>query len=412
MRIELFSISLMLAWMLSPESLVLLGNGIGDQGMAVFPMLVILVALSAGAALIVNHSHLPAQGFGGTLLIREQVGKVAALSLTLSSRLSVTLLASCAMLVTSGFAFNEIFVYWFPNFGFASLLLSCIVLVHIAGQKWARLAQASFMVILVASLVTLLLLGVIGGEGAREVGNQTTTISWTAGANGLLLFLGYDLVVSKERKNQAPMILTVLFFACSIFSLWANLSLKFVDPQRLADSTIPHLLVAREIAPPLGRYLMGIVIISGTCAAVNGFFFFTGRSLNHLAGEGMFPQFLGNLWQGRLLPVVFGIAVTGMMFTGLAGEEILEAYLRGSLLLWLLHVSVHSYAASRYLMRSGRIALAYGVLVSIVCLGVFLFLLFKDDNVVALIRFIVITLACSLAFSIVWLGYIKKLVTI
>jgi hypothetical protein len=39
--------------------------------------------------------------------------------------MAVVFLAT-GLLVSSGFAFNEIFVYWFPNFGFAYLFLAIL----------------------------------------------------------------------------------------------------------------------------------------------------------------------------------------------------------------------------------------------------------------------------------------------
>ncbi len=395
--------------MLSPESLVLLGKNVGMQGDRILLLLAVAVIISAMCASIINSSYLPIHASGGTRLIGKEVGKVCALSLTLAGRLSVTLLASCGMLVTAGFAFNEIFVYWFPNFAFATILLVIIILVNLMSRRWYQAAQILFVSVVVAGLVALSLLGLFQGEGVlAEGGREPTTISFMAAVSGLLLFLGYDLTLFTEKREKVSPAFLALFIAFCIYFIWSVLSVKYVVLSKLAESTVPHLMVARNSNGPMGRFVMGAVIVSGTCAAVNAFFIFTRATLCQLAGEGLFPKWLGSFRQGRLLPVLFGVSVCVMMFTGLAGEEELEIYLRASLLLWLLHISLHCYAASRYLFRLGRKTVAHGFIVSIVLMGAFLYLLLADEHAGELVRFCLFTLSVSFFFSLVWIGVNRK----
>lgn len=67
-----------------------------------------------------------------------------AAAMALTGRIPVFLFASTAMLVSAGFAFNEIFVYWFPNFLFASLLLALICGLHLFHEKAVVWGQALF----------------------------------------------------------------------------------------------------------------------------------------------------------------------------------------------------------------------------------------------------------------------------
>ncbi len=408
MRIELASLTIVLAWMLSSESLILLGNGAGNYGITLVFVLALFALVSAAGALCIHHPQLPQADFGGTEVIRKTIGDVAALSLTLASRLSVTILAACGMLVTAGFAFNEIFVYWFPNFAFASILLALLVIVNILGRKRAQTAQVVFMSILLAGIAGLLFLAVTGSSEVSGENHPLPQLSWEVGLSSILLFLGYDLAMWKDKKKQWPTILFVLFLAFVIFGLWTVISVKYVPLAKLADSTIPHIQVARELTPPFGRFFMGAVIIAGSCAAVNALFMFTGWTMVRLSRQALLPAIINRVWQGRLVPVVLGIVVVVLMFTGLAGEEILETYLRGALLLWLLHMGVQCFAASRYLASLVRKSFAYVVLVSIVFIGAVFGMLLTDDRAAVLIRFMLLILAGSTIFSIIWLGYLKN----
>lgn len=76
---------------------------------------------------------------GRDRFMQKNLGNWAALLLPLSSRLSLTLVAATGLVATAGFVFNEVFVYWFPNFLFAYLLLGLILIVNLLGRVvWGR----------------------------------------------------------------------------------------------------------------------------------------------------------------------------------------------------------------------------------------------------------------------------------
>ncbi len=403
MRVSLLSISLALSWMLSPESLILLGKTVGEHGTITLVVLGIAGVVSAICASVIYSPHLSVQGHSGTLLMGQEVHAVVGLSLTLASRVSVTLLASCAMLVTAGFAFNEIFVYWFPNFAFATLLLVGITGVNIVSRGWAQNLQMVCVAIVILGMVSLLLFGLLAGEGGgSESVWQSSDVPFFGAFAGVFLFVGYDLILSDKKGQGVVSAFIALLLALGIYFFWAITSMKYAPLAQLSGSTIPHLIVAKSIVAPMGRMVMGVVIIAGACAAANALFMTTRETLAHLAEEGLFPEWLGKYRRGVLLLIVLAMSICLMMFTGLAGEEVLEVYLHGSLLLWLLHISVRCYSASRNLSREKGSRVVHGFFVSILLFGAFLYFLFWGQSVQVRVEFCFLTLAAAFCFALFW----------
>ena len=73
-------------------------------------------------------------------------------------KLPFAVCASAGLVVSAGFVFNEVFVYWFPNFAFASLLLVSITLLNIFGKKPALVTQVITLAVARIGLLILKLL--------------------------------------------------------------------------------------------------------------------------------------------------------------------------------------------------------------------------------------------------------------
>ena len=192
------------------------------------------------------------------------------MTLLLASRLALVLILPCGLLVSAGYAFNEIFLYWFPNFGFAFLLLGGVTLLQLAGERFAGPAQPLFISVVLACLVFLCLAGLGGSASSRPVSMDTGIQFDPAVFFGvLLLFLGVEMPPPATQRDSRLPAIAALFFSLFLFLFWGMLSLLYVDGERLAASTTPHLLVAREILGNNGRILMGIIIISATCGTLS-----------------------------------------------------------------------------------------------------------------------------------------------
>ncbi|NIR16563.1 MAG: APC family permease, partial [Desulfobacterales bacterium] len=161
---------------------------------------------------------------------------------------------------------------------------------------------------------------------------------------GLVLFVGFDLAIfakGKDRHHPMKLIRSMIFgllLAAIILALWGLVSLKYVSPSKLADTTVPHMLAARQIMGQNGRFIMGLVVLAGSCAAVNALLMAVSRMISGMAKQGLLPAFL-SLRPKRvpigLLLLVLGIAA--MMATGMAGKPQIETYIKAAIWFWLLH---------------------------------------------------------------------------
>jgi amino acid transporter len=397
----LLPLSLAACWMLAPESLVLLGNGVGHNGLLDLPIITMAALFIALCLKLLSNETLP-RGAGRNVAILEQgLGSVTAITTSICGRLPIVLLAATALLVTSGYTFNEVFVYWFPNFGFAFLLLAIILGFNLIPERYALYVQACLVSAAFIGIMILALTGLFSaGNTPPEFTNQPITFSSLSAFSMLLLFLGFETMPAGEKPISGKTIFIGFSLIILLFILWTVVSMRFVPLHRLAESTIPYATTARKIMGDPGRMIMGMVIICGSCAAVNGLFIITRRTLTALAVTKNIPGFPALTWQGRLLPVLLACAIGIMMMTGLAGHAVLEIYLRAALLLWLLHNSVLCLAASRIIGQHSKDSPISGYFCSAVLAAVCLLLMGGDMHAKELITYCMSIIAVSLMVAV------------
>ncbi|MGD8701927.1 MAG: hypothetical protein PVH26_05795 [Desulfosarcina sp.] len=337
--------------LVSPDHLRMWGNLAGRIGPGFW-----IVALGAAAVysltaasyrrLLSLHSG---DGFMETLLLK---GGIPSVALSLASRLVLTTGISTGVLVSAGFVFNETFVYWFPNFGFAFIGLACVVL----ALSWSYTAAERLQVTLL--IVVGLGLGVLTIHGLWQTGPPQSSggpllsgVSPQSMAAGLLLFVGFDLGIHHSNGNRdlgsaARTMLIVLCLATLLFSLWGTASLLHVPARRLADTFIPYTLAARTIGDQPGRLLMAVVVIAGSVCAATTLFTASARMIGALAQLDMLPRlFRGSTHRNIPAMAMLAAAVGAMMALGFAGSMHLEIFIRAGFLLWLLHTAlIHGLA--------------------------------------------------------------------
>lgn len=413
LRSFLLAASLSIGWMLSPDVQVRLGNGMGHNRTLFLAALAAAALVFALAASIIRHPRLAVQGrHTQTGLLVQGIGRVPATSLILSARLSCVFLPSTGLLVAAGFAFNEIFVYWFPNFGFAFLLLGVITALQLGGERVAGYGQLLFAAVMLGSMAVLCLAGISGPVSTSPVSADVGfSVSLPVMFGALLLFLGFDYLPSNSTmptgtaSNQLPALvpaIAALFGALLLFLFWAMLMFQYVAADRLADSTIPHLITARAIGGNTGRYLMGIAIISGTCAAVNGLFSMALGSLAGLARRHLLPGHPpGRLKRGRFA-LLFAVIIGTMMMTGLAGYQILETYIQAALILWLLMVGAECMAAGRMLRKLNDSRTWQGFTLGAALLVAAVYLTLSSQDSFTVIRVILVACLFTAGVSALW----------
>ncbi|MHC1742524.1 MAG: hypothetical protein AB9873_05775 [Syntrophobacteraceae bacterium] len=336
--------------LLSPESLTKLGNGIGQSG----AHFLWLIAFTALAYLANAWSYDRLQHFlQGTTVesypLGSLLGRRGSHLLPLVTRLPAFVCYGTAVLATAGFVFNEVFVYWFPNFAFAFLLLGLLLVVCLITPRAALMLQSIFSGVAIAGLIALIVAGFAGWSKAPLPETMATgALGMRPAILCLMLFMGFELAIygPPARVRHYPVSRFVVAALAVLFLLWTVVSIHFVPLQNLVESSLPHMLTARSILGETGRGIMGIVVLAGCCGVVNGSLLAMYGLASDLLRFDERDDSTPGKWitPGRIgiLLLAGGMAVA--LASGQAGEPELEVWLRGSALLWLLGYAVFHLA--------------------------------------------------------------------
>lgn len=327
--------------MLSPDTLVLQGNIIGKAGLAGFAFIVLsalfysnLVSTLSEYIFPASHTHSRSDGWVTMLLYY--------------SKMAVTVFFSTGLLVSAGFIFNEVFVYWFPNFGLAFLALGVLVAIQFLGTKNILRFQIIFSVAALIGFAVLILAGIfqwgyIKTDVTEQLPENVGNLSISTLLPAVLLFLGIDIGILAgrhagidQRTVNTSIVVTVLVMAF-LFVIWGILLIGTVTPVKLAQTSIPHILGAKAILGTEGRFMMGIVVIAGASAAVNGLFFAVQSHTAELIRAQKLPAWIKGT---RRIVFALGLLTAGLMAGGLAGYRELETLIKASMVVWMISCSI------------------------------------------------------------------------
>ncbi len=387
-----------MAWLVTPESLRLVNLASGMTGFLVLVSLVCGFALSLASSSLIHSPKLVQAGYGSDYKVLSHVyGKTFGIAALLCGRLPLLFFASTGMLVTAGFAFNEIFLYWFPNFLFAFILLVLVAILNMSDMRYGYVSQCFFVILTIIGMVVLIVLG-SGGESAvpGNYAGQLRGVSVAFLALGCLSFLGFDFHVSKHGFG---IVVSSLLGGLVLLVLWAATALKFTAPELLAESTIAHMLVARAIAGESGRFIMGGVVIFGVLSGVNGLFIVVRRVFSDLAEERVIPQMINQNW---LVIIVLSAIIGLMLITGFAGEQILEERIKASIILWLFYVGLRSFSAGFQMRFNGSIEKYLGYLTSIIYFFAGAVLISTSPRMEYIFWFILVMFIGAVVLSFLW----------
>jgi APA family basic amino acid/polyamine antiporter len=419
-------IAVAMGLMLSSESLTLLGNNVGVAGIYFLAFIPAAVLLHLFTALSYREllSSFPGPK-GEAQFLKEALGSIPAIVLPIGSRVLLTICAATGILATAGYVFNEIFLYSFPNLGFSFCLLGLLVLINLLGPKFPETTQIIFVSLALLGLLVLSIGGLSGWENAPSASENANPTSFHIARAALLapvLFLGYDLAgMTIERTGMHPFDLVKamvggLLLAALIFYLWSVVSLKYVSPNKLADTTIPYTITAKAIMGQKGRICMGIVILSGTCAAVNALLMAVSRMVAGMSAQGFLPSFLGAARNCAPIPLILlGIGTGAMMAVGMAGEPLLEVYIRAGIWLWLFNYAMIHLCVlitrrripdrSKQLHLQFRGYQVFPIVAFTVLIMVLFGLLWTDGESLFLIKSILFTIAGLSLYGLLWVRF-------
>ncbi len=338
-----FTKAIPIAWamgiMLSPDTLALLGNIVGKTGWTGLCLILgAMVVFFIHAANYQTLNQTLNQKVGETDFLMTRLGQFA-VYLPWTIRSFAAIFLSTGILVSSGFVFNEVFFHWFPNFGFAFLLLGILLGIHFTGIPIGFKAQVIFVALTLAGLLILILTGIFT-PGTQALSSWLPIPDRSILFLALVLWVGFDLgafgldqntVGEGKNKMRGPLVWTIGGTGV-LFLLWAMVSIQHVPLEKLASTSLPHLKTARYLLGDTGRWIMGGIIIFGTLGAVNGLFLACRVNAGEMAGHGLLPQWIKK--QG-VVPIFLALTTGLMMVTGMAGSYKLEIWIRAILLAWL-----------------------------------------------------------------------------
>ncbi len=254
-----FTKAIPIAWamgiMLSPDTLALLGNLVGKTGWtALWLILGSMVIFFVHAA---NYQTLN-QKVRETDFLMTRLGQLV-VYLPWTTRGFAAIFLSTGILVSSGFVFNEVFFHWFPNFGFAFLLLGLLLGIHLTGIPIGFKAQVIFIALTVAGLLVLILTGIFT-QGTQAVAPWLLIPDRSILFLALVLWVGFDLGAfaldqnggrEGKKKMMGPLVCTIGGTGV-LFLLWAMVSILHVPLVKLASTSLPHLKTARSLLGDTG----------------------------------------------------------------------------------------------------------------------------------------------------------------
>ncbi len=344
---QLFPMTVAMGLLVSPEGLTILGNAAGRAGHGLFYVLMGAGLLHVTTAMAYQRIYAQYPGpFGEMGLIGKALSPVAALWVSAFARLIVAVCASTALLATAGYIFNEVFLYWFPNLGFSFCLLGLLFILNLSDMRVAATGQVLFVGLAVGGLLFLFVAGFLewGNLPPPMPDGPTAMADFPRTALAcLLLFVGFDLAAyaGVGERNPAKAMMAAIILAGLVLSMWGWVSAAYVPAERLADTSIPHVRTARAVLGETGRIWMGMIALAGASAAVNALLMAIGRMMGIMAAGGLLPPFLAmGKHQATVGMSVLVAAVAAMLGSGMAGEPILEVYIKAGLCFWLLHYIV------------------------------------------------------------------------
>ena len=338
---------------ISPEALFLHGKMAGLNGYG--------FVLPLGAGLFLhwfNGTGTGQDGFTITApdaeirLLKDTWGSLAAALLLLMARPVAAVCLATAVLVTSGFVFNEVFLHWFPNFGFAALLLVGLLIVNVIGPQVAAALQLILASIAIIGIAGISMVGLLAWSQAPHAPQEVAFVANSQSVGlALMAFAGYDMLRytrhGLDQAQFAAVMKTAFIIGGIVFFLWNSASLLWVTPSRLAATAIPHILAAKAIMGPAGRMVMGIVVIAGAGAAVNYLYQSVAHMTARMAHHDLLPAIFAKPTARPLLAITGLTATTGLlMAAGFAGSHLLDVSIRAGLILWLVFYALLQLAQS------------------------------------------------------------------
>lgn len=330
---------LAMGFLLSPRAFMISGNGIGLASYWYFAVVAFLLATHVAT--------LPSRTTDC-----ESTCINALESIGYGIRFFALVFFSCSILGVAGYAFNEVFLYWFPNFLFSFIVLACSFLTSLTPSGTARKIQLTAIITILVGIVFLSAAS-LWAPVPEEVNSPYFLIPYGLFpfSDGLVfmapLLIGYELYASgaKDKTSGASYALA-LCMAVLFLSIFAYASLSVSGTERLADSTVPYMVGARRILGQTGRYIMGGIIILGSYVAFTTILLFLKAPfIKFVEARPSTRLSCSNLGKQIFATVIPALTVSILLLRGYAGEPITESYIAGGFALWFMFYALSTVAS-------------------------------------------------------------------
>lgn len=322
---------LAMGFLLSPRAFMIAGSGIGLAGNWYFVIAAFLLATHIATIPPRTSNY-------------ESINADALESFGYGVRFFSLVFFSCSILGIAGYAFNEVFLYWFPNFLFSFIILACSFFTSLAPSSKARKIQ---LIAIIAILVGIVFLSVASlcAPTPKEADSPDFFLPYGLYpfSEGLFfmapLLIGYELYASSFHKDKSSgySYAMALIMAALFLSLFAYAALSVSGTEKLANSTVPYMIGARKILGQTGRYVMGGIIILGSYVAFNTILMFLKTPFVTLMDSHPSTRLpSSNLGKQAAATTIPALTISILLLRGYAGEPITESYIAGGFALWFV----------------------------------------------------------------------------
>ena len=337
---------LAMGFLLSPRAFMISGGGIGLAGYWYFAVVAFLLATHVAT--------LPSR-----ISNCENICTNALESVGYGVRFFSLVFFSCSILGVAGYAFNEVFLYWFPNFLFSFVVLACSFLTSLAPSGTARKIQLITVITILAG-IAFLSVASLWTPVPEEASSPSFFLPYGLFpfSDGLVfmapLLVGYELYASstndktsgaKDKTSRTSYGLA-LCMAVLFLSIFAYAALSVSGTERLANTTVPYMVGARRIFGQTGRYIMGGIIILGSYAAFTTILLFLKAPFIKFVDSRPSTRLsCSNLGKQTFATVIPALTVSILLLRGYAGETITESYIAGGFALWFMFYALSTVAS-------------------------------------------------------------------
>ena len=334
-------------------TLVSLGQGMGIGGGGFLYAMVAAWVLQLFSAMTYGElgTMLPRAGGINTYTL-VAMGPLPAIVATFCGYIIVNLLAAPAELAVAGFVFTDVFAGWCPPMLFSIFLLLFLTVMNLLGADIFAKVQIFFTTVMIGSIGILGIIGVM--EIAVPVPNippppSFNPMGWEVFsllAMGIWLFIGIEFVTPLAEETISPgrNIPWSMFIGLAVIllvkALYGFASIKHVPMAGLAESTHPHIDVARALLGAGGGIWIGIVSICATASTVNTILAAVPRLCYGMAHSGELPLVFGWLHPRFRTPwigiIILALAMSAVLLSGLAGIDTIVTYMMAAAWTWIL----------------------------------------------------------------------------